>query len=151
MLVFDSFGQIGTWRRWKCDPKLSWYESMMGQDQLCQKFRKCHHLGPRYDFFTKRISDLLLTRQSNIYIYTYILLQYLKLPEATGWTLSLLRSPAADLSKGSKPIVSAGRGVGRGLFAPQKSGNSDFMENRLMTEGAELASIISNSLVCSLA
>ena len=74
----------------------------------------------------------------HIYIYTYILLQYLKLPEATGWTLSLLRSPAADLSKGSKPIVSAGRGVGRGLFAPQKSGNSDFMENRLMTEGAEL-------------
>ena len=54
MLVFDSFGQIGTWRRWKCDPKLSWYESMMGQDQLCKKFRKCHHLGPRYDFFTKK-------------------------------------------------------------------------------------------------
>ena len=67
MLVFDSFGQIGTWRRWKCDPKLSWYESMMGQDQLCKKFRKCHHLGPRYDLFTKKISDLLLTRQSNIY------------------------------------------------------------------------------------
>ena len=54
MLVFDSFGQIGTWRRWKCDPKLSWYESMMGQDQLCKKFRKCHHLGPRYDFFYKK-------------------------------------------------------------------------------------------------
>ena len=66
MLVFDSFGQIGTWRRWKCDPKLSWYESMMGQDQLCQKFRKCHHLGPRYDFFYKQISNLLCTRQSNI-------------------------------------------------------------------------------------
>ena len=67
MLVFDSFGQIGTWRRWKCDPKLSWYESMMGQDQLCKQFRKCHHLGPRYDFFLqKKISDLLLTRQSNI-------------------------------------------------------------------------------------
>ena len=66
MLVFDSYVQIETWRRWKCDPKLSWYESMMGQDQLCQKFRKCHHLGPRYDFFTKKISDLLLTRQSNI-------------------------------------------------------------------------------------
>ena len=49
MLVFDSFGQIGTWRRWKCDPKLSWYESMMGQDQLCKQFRKCHHLGsPTY-------------------------------------------------------------------------------------------------------
>lgn len=31
-----------------------------------KKFRKCHHLGPRYDFFTKKISDLLLTRQSNI-------------------------------------------------------------------------------------
>ena len=40
---------------------------MMGQDQLCQKFRKCHHLSPRYDFFTKKISDLLLTRQSNLY------------------------------------------------------------------------------------
>ena len=67
MLVFDSFGQIGTWRGWKCDPKLSWYESMMGQDQLGQKLRKCHHLGPRYDFFTKKISDLLSSRQSNIY------------------------------------------------------------------------------------
>ena len=26
---------------------------MTGQDQLGQKLRKCHHLGPRYDFFTK--------------------------------------------------------------------------------------------------
>ena len=43
----------------------------MGQDQLCQKFRKCHHLGPRYDFFTKKISDLLLTRQSNIQCILY--------------------------------------------------------------------------------
>ena len=72
MPVFDSFGQIGTWRRWKCDPKLSWFESMMGQDQLCQKFRKRHHLGPRYDFFTKKISDLLWTRQSNMYIYNRV-------------------------------------------------------------------------------
>ena len=38
----------------------------MGQDQLGQKLRKCHHLGPRYDFFTKKISDLLSSRQSNI-------------------------------------------------------------------------------------
>ena len=88
MLVFDSFGQIGTWRGWKCDPKLSWYESMMGQDQLGQKLRKCHHLGPRYDFFTKKISDLLSSRQSNIccchnacWFHQLVLCWYLHQPE----------------------------------------------------------------------
>ena len=29
------------------------HESNMGQDHLCKKFWKCHHLGPRYDIVTK--------------------------------------------------------------------------------------------------
>ena len=41
---------------------------MMGQDQLCQKFRKRHHLGPRYDFFTKK-SVICYGPDSQSYMY----------------------------------------------------------------------------------